>query len=546
MTGGQALVRSLEAHGVTTVFGIPGTHNLAAYDALLDSPIRHITARHEQGAAFMADGYARAGGQVGVCLSTTGPGALNTLTPLATAYSDSSRILCIASQIQAEFLGQEKGLLHECRSQLGSFQPVTKWCQRATTVDSIPWVVREAFFQMRSGRPQPAAVEIPCDVLDSAGRPALPPPLEIELDQPRPEDLSRACRLLRSARRPVIWAGGGVIRGGASAALTQLAEVLQSPVFTTTLGKGAVSDDHPLSAGNTLLHPAGRAYLATCDLMLAVGTRFMEIETERWQLKLPDRLIQIDIDPAAIGRNYAVTSAIVGHARPALEACLEMCRRAVAPGDRAQEVQQLRGRIWSECLERAPSAVDLVQGLREALPRESIVMCDLTAAASWCHHLLEVYEPATFHSPWGFCTLGFGLPAAIGAKLAQPQRPVVLLSGDGGFLFNCQELATAVHFGVPLVMVVFNDSGYGVLRPQQMARYGRTHAADLVSPDFVAMARAFGARAVRVETFRDLGRELSKALKESEPCLIEVVAQVPWPPIETTAGLFAQADVVTG
>ena len=545
MTGGQALIRSLEAHGVTTVFGIPGTHNLAVYDALLDSPIRHISARHEQGAAFMADGYARAGGQVGVCLSTTGPAALNTLTPLGTAFSDSSRVLCIASQIQAEFLGREKGLLHECSGQSGGFQAVTKWRQTATTVDAIPWLVRDAFAQLGSGRPRPAALEIPCDVLDAAGRPALPAPLETELEPPCPEELSRACQLLEKARRPVIWAGGGLIRAGASDALTRLAERLQSPVFTTTLGKGAIPEDHPLSAGNTLLHPAGRAYLQTCDLMLAVGTRFKEIETERWRLKLPERLIHMDIDPAEIGRNYEVSAAVVGHARPALEGCLELCRGAAPARDRAREVKELRGRIWSECRQRAPAAVELVECLRAALPRESVLVCDLTAAASWCHHLLEVYEPATFHSPWGFCTLGFGLPAAIGAKLAQPRRPVVLLSGDGGFLFNCQELATAVECGLPLVMMVFNDRGYGVLRPQQMARYGRTHAADLVNPDFAALAKAFGAGALRVERLEDLPRNLTKALSQPAPCLIEVTAPIPWPPIETTAGMFAQAEVST-
>ena len=545
MTGGQALVRSLEAHGVTTVFGIPGTHNLAVYDALLDSPIHHVSARHEQGAAFMADGYARAGGQVGVCLSTTGPAALNTLTPLGTAYSDSSRVLCIASQIQAEFLGREKGLLHECSGQSGGFQAVTKWRQTATTVDAIPWLVRDAFAQLGSGRPRPAALEIPCDVLDAAGRPALPAPLETELEQPGPEELSRACDLLVKAQRPVIWAGGGLIRAGASDALTRLAERLQSPVFTTTLGKGAIPEDHPLSAGNTLLHPAGRDYLQTCDLMLAVGTRFKEIETERWRLKLPERLIHMDIDPAEIGRNYEVSAAVVGHARPALEGCLELCRGAAPARDRAREVKELRGRIWSECRQRAPAAVELVECLRAALPRESVLVCDLTAAASWCHHLLEVYEPATFHSPWGFCTLGFGLPAAIGAKLAQPRRPVVLLSGDGGFLFNCQELATAVECGLPLVMMVFNDRGYGVLRPQQMARYGRTHAADLVNPDFAALAKAFGAGALRVERLEDLPRNLTKALSQPAPCLIEVTAPIPWPPIETIAGMFAQADVST-
>ena len=545
MTGGQALVRSLEAHGVTTVFGIPGTHNLAVYDALLDSPIRHVSARHEQGAAFMADGYARASGEVGVCLSTTGPAALNTLTPLGTAYSDSSRVLCIASQIQAEYLGREKGLLHECAGQSGGFRAVTKWCQTATTVEAIPWLVRDAFAQLGSGRPRPAALEIPCDVLDSEGQPALPAPLETEPERPGQEELSRACQLLEKARRPVFWAGGGVIHAGASAALTLLAERLQSPVFTTTLGKGAIPEDHPLSAGNTLLHPAARDYLRTCDLVLAVGTRLKEIETERWRLKLPEQLIHIDIDPAEIGRNYEASAAVVGHARPALEGLLELWRGAAPSGDRAREVKDLGDRIWSECRQRAPEAVDLVECLRAALPRESILVCDLTAAATWCHHLLEVYQPAAFHSPWGFCTLGFGLPAAIGARLAQPRRPVVLLSGDGGFLFNCQELATAVECGLPLVMMVFNDKGYGVLRPQQMARYGRTHAADLVNPDFTALARAFGAAALRVERLEDLSRNLSEALGQPGPCLVEVTAQIPWPPIETTAGMFAQAEVST-
>lgn len=545
MTGGQALVRSLEAHGVTTVFGIPGTHNLAVYDALLDSPIRHVSARHEQGAAFMADGYARAGGNVGVCLSTTGPAALNTLTPLGTAYSDSSRVLCIASQIQAEYLGRGKGMLHECSGQTDGFQSVTKWSQTATTVEAIPWLVREAFAQLGSGRPRPVALEIPCDVLDSSGQPALPAPLEPALEQPRPEELFRACRLLEKARRPVIWAGGGVIRAGASNALTRLAERLQSPVFTTTLGKGAIPEDHPLAGGNTLLHPTGRAYLRTCDLMLAVGTRLKEIETERWRLKLPERLIHIDIDPAEIGRNYEASTAVVGHARPALEGLLERCRAEAPSGDRAREIKKLREKIWSECRQRAPAAVDLVECLRATLPRESILVCDLTAAATWCHHLLEIYQPAAFHSPWGFCTLGFGLPAAIGARLAQPRRPVVLLSGDGGFLFNCQELATAVECGLPLVMIVCNDKGYGVLRPQQMARFGRTHAADLAGPDFTALAEAFGAAALRVEQLEDLSRNLSEALRQPGPCLVEVTSQIPWPPIETTAGMFAQAEVST-
>ena len=272
MTGGEAVVRSLKAHGVDTVFGIPGTHNLGVYDALREtSGIRHILARHEQGAAFMADGYARASGKVGVCLSTTGPAALNTLASLGTAYSDSSPVLCIASEIPAEGIGLNKGYLHECEDQLGSFAPVTKWRALADTVESIPGVMREAFAQMQSGRPRPVAVEIPCDTLDESEDVSILAAAGVSRPVPEPEQVKRAAALLREARRPVIWIGGGVIGSGAGPELQQLAERLQAPIFTTVLGKGAVADDHPLAAGATILHPAGREFVAECDVMLAVG-----------------------------------------------------------------------------------------------------------------------------------------------------------------------------------------------------------------------------------------------------------------------------------
>ena len=320
MTGGEAVVRSLEAHGVDTVFGIPGTHNLGIYDALREmGNIRHILARHEQGAAFMADGYARASGEVGVCLSTTGPAALNTLASLGTAYSDSSPVLCIASQIPAEGIGLGKGYLHECEDQLGSFAPVTKWRARADTVASIPDVMREAFAQMQSGRPRPVAVEIPCDTLDESDDIAIPAPAAVDRLAPDPEQVERAARLLRAARRPVIWAGGGVIGSGAGTELQALAERLQAPVFTTVLGKGAVADDHPLAAGATILHPYARAFLAEFDVMLAVGTRFTEEESDRWGLRLPESLIHIEIDPEEIDRNYPATVGVLGDARAALK-----------------------------------------------------------------------------------------------------------------------------------------------------------------------------------------------------------------------------------
>ena len=540
ITGGEAVVRSLAAHNVDTVFGIPGTHNLGIYEALrATGSIRHILARHEQGAAFMADGYARASGEVGVCISTTGPAALNTLASLGTAFSDSSPVLCIASQIPAEGIGLDKGYLHECQDQLGSFAPVTKWRARADTVEAIPGVMREAFAQMLSGRPRPTAVEIPCDTLDERDEVTIPAPAGVNRPAPDPEQVEQAARLLRAARRPVIWVGGGVISSSAGAEVRQLAERLQAPIFTTVLGKGAVADDHPLAAGATILHPAARAFLAESDLMLAVGTRFTEEETDRWGLCMPDSLIHIDIDPEEIDRNYPATVGVVGDARAALQLINAQLQELRRPDNgSAAGIAKMRQEVWRYCQARAPEGVELVQTLRKALPRETIIVSDLTVAAYWCRRLLDIYEPRTNIYPWGFCTLGFGLPAAIGAKVARPDRPVVALCGDGGFLFNCQELAAAVQLDVPIVTLVFNDSAYGVLRPQQEARYGQAHAVDLVNPDFVALAGAFGIDGCRVTSIEQLGPAVAKAVEADRSALIELPGTLPWPIMEPSARMF--------
>ena len=540
MTGGEAVVRSLAAHHVDTVFGIPGTHNLAIYEALRQTGgIRHILARHEQGAAFMADGYARASGKVGVCVSTTGPAALNTLASLGTAYSDSSPVLCIASQIPAAGIGLDKGFLHECQDQLASFAPVTKWRARADTVDEIPEVMREAFVQMQTGRPRPTAVEIPCDVLDESADLSISAAGSAQRPAADAEQVEQAARLLRAARRPVIWAGGGAISSEAGPELRQLAERLQAPVFTTVLGKGVLPEEHPLAAGNALLHPAARAFLAECDLMLAVGTRFTEEETDAWGLRLPDTLIHIDIDPEEIDRNYAATVGIVADARAALqEFNAQLQDLHTRERGKAVEIANMRQAIWRYCQVRAPEGAELVQTLRTALPRETIVVSDLTVAAYWCRRLLDIYEPRTYIYPWGFCTLGFGLPAAIGAKVAQPNRPVVVLCGDGGFMFNCQELAAAVQHSLPLVVLVFNDSAYGVLRPQQEVRYGGAHEVDVVNPDFMALAGAFGVDGCRVDSIEQLGPTVAKAIEADKTTVIELPGTLPWPIMDPSARMF--------
>ena len=531
ISGGEALARSLEAEGVTTIFGVPGTHNLAFYDALHEvSQLRHITARHEQGAAFMADGYARASGQVGVCISTTGPAALNMLAPLGTAFSDSSPVLSIASEIPSEFVGQEKGFFHECRDQLGMFRPVVKWAQRVNAVSAIPWTIRECFVRLHSGRPRPVVLEMPCDVFDCKGDVAIAEPNPVQPRGATPEEIATALGLLKASTRPVIWAGGGLIASGGSAALVQLAETLQAPVCTTVMGTGSITDLHPLSMGRIHLQPEAREYLSNCDLLLAIGTRFPQIETDSWSLRLPEKIIQIDLDSGEIGRNYPVSCGVVGDAQKVLEQLLERSGNLSGRPGRSQEVVSLRKAVLEGHWKRNPGAMQLIETLRKAMPPETIVVNDLTVAVYWGQVFFEVYEPRTYLYPAGFCTLGFGLPAAIGAKLACPDRPVVTLSGDGGFLFNCQELATAVQYNVPIVSVVFNDNAYGVLKPQQIERYGRAaDALELVNPDFSELAHSFGIQAQRVQSIEELGPTLSRAVRSGQSWLIEMEVSLPWP-----------------
>jgi len=536
ITGGQAVVGALRANAVETVFGMPGVHNLAVYDALLDAGIRHVSARHEQGAAFMADGYARASGRIGVCLCTSGPALLNTATALGTAYCDSSPVLCVASQIPLDAIGREKGYIHECRDQLACVDSVTGWTACARTVECVPELLHEAFVRMRTARPRPVAVEIPCDVLDAASEAVSDAIPQAVVSRPEPEDeqISAASDLLSHARRPLIWVGGGVITSGAGDELAWLAEHIQAPVCSTVLGKGALPGDHRLSAGAAMVHPAAKTLFESCDCLLAVGTRFTQEETLDWSLPVPESLIHIDIDAAECGRNYRPAVFVHGDARQSLRALNARLARLPAGDDpdRIAEIADIRNRIIDDCRQTAPQGVRLVETLRDALHRETVVVSDLTLAAYWCRRLLDMYEPRTNIYPWGFCTLGFGVPAAIGAKAARPDRPVVLLSGDGGFQFNNQELAVAVESELPIVVLLFNNNGYGVLKPQQQSRYGRSLGADLNNPDFVALARAYGAQSRQITSCDELGPAIAAAMESGRTWVLEITFSVPLPVME--------------
>jgi acetolactate synthase-1/2/3 large subunit len=532
MTGGQAVVEALRAEGVRTVFGIPGLHTLHIYEALRACPeIRHITTRHEQGAAFMADGYARATGEPGVCLVITGPGATNTLTALGNAYSDSSPVLCISSEIATRYIGQGKEVFHELKDQLGMFSAVTAWNERVASVAEIPGAIRRAMRSLRTGRPRPAHLDVSIDILAATGEVEITPPEPIERPVADPEQVREAAALLARASSPLIYAGGGVNISGASPALVSLAERLAAPVVTTFTGKGAFPEDHPLSLGcGPWRHGLIADCLARADVLLVVGARLGQVETHNSTLRLPKTLAHVDIDPAVIGRHYPTAVGVVGDARLALEQIIEALgpvarqSRPTAAAEIAQWKADERMRMQGDL------GFELMAALRKALARDAIVVNDAAAVNAWTAQYLEIATPRSFLFPSGSAALGFGLPAALGAKLAFPKRQVVVVCGDGGFLFTAQELATAAQYGINIVAVVFNDSSYGSIVRLQRERFGEAFAADLVNPDFVRLGEAFGAWAARTSSPGDFGAAFAAALAAGRPALVEAPVRLSPPP----------------
>ena len=538
-TGGQAVVAALKAHGVDTVFGIPGAHTLAIYDALRDeSGIRNVVVRQEGGAGYMADGYARARGKPGVVLTVTGPGATNALTAVGGAYSDSSPLLVISSQIPREHLGKGQGFLHEMRDQRSAFAAVTDWTARVEHAEEIGPTINAAMAHFAQGRPTPAYIEIPLDILDEevdgpesiAPMPTQPRPIA------DPEALGRAAAMLLAAERPVIYAGWGVISADASEPLIRLAEHLGAPVATSIKAKGAIPDQHPLCLGCAWAAEVRESpALTEADMMLAIGTRFT-LRTAAWgRVPIPPTLIQIDADETALGRTVPVDLGLVGDAKDLLERLLALVTAGTQahrrdPRTLAGYREAIRARIDSAVAERSPLAHEVLLALRQVMPANAIVTGDNCLFCFWAGRYLPIEQPRGWQFPMQFCTLGFALPAAIGAKMACPERPVVALCGDGGFMFTCQELMTAVSLGLNLPVVVFNDAAYGSVRENQTKRYGGRHTAvGLDTPDFPALARAYHAHGVRVERPSDLVGALTDAWAADRPTLIELQATFQFP-----------------
>lgn len=547
MKGAEAAIQALKVQGVEVIFGIPGVHALPLYNALAHYPeIRHVQTMHEQGAGFMADAYARVTGKPGVCFITPGPGGGNVITPVMEAYASSSPVLILMAQIHSKIVDSGKGGVHEVKDHYNLFKSVTRWNYRVQSVEEIPSIIHEAFRRLKMERPGPVQVEIPVDILNSEGEVTIPEKVIPSKKSGDAQKIIQAVTLLQQARNPLILAGGGTVRSGADQELRELAELLNAPVTTTFQGKGIISEDHPLALGciNGLLiyrgnpskSPFVEKFLRKVDCLLAIGTKFGEATTDSWKLPIPPQLIQIDLDEKEIGKNYPVKIGIVGDAREVLAEILKKLKN----GDKFQQSKskkikdtmvdlkkEIENRLKSGHREKE---LQLIEDLREVLEPDAIVANDMTIPTYWTGRYFKVYKPRTFLYPYGSTTLGFGLPAAIGAKMAYPDRQVIALCGDGGFMFTCQELATAVKYEARLPVLIFNDKSYGVLKDFQKLRYGRSFEVDLHVPDFVKFAEAFGARGVRLESPSELKLALKEALNTDLTTVIEIpgTTQVPW------------------
>lgn len=529
----DAVVEVLRSASVDTVFGIPGLHTIGFYDGLAGEPsIRHILTRHEQGAAFAADGYARTARQPGVCSTISGPGAFNTLAAVAEAWSDSSPVVVLAGQVDAALDGKGRGVLHETPDQGRSFEAVTAYVGRPRTAEAVPAAVAAAVRASVAGRPQPTYVELPTDLLTQSFPGELPSFEWPSPQQPDPDQIAAAARALSGAARVVVVAGAGVLRAGATGELTTLARALDAVVTAPASGAGAIPADDPRWSGMMFAsRPESRALFEEADAVIVVGCRLDDIQTGRLSLPLP-HLVHIDVDPAAIGRTYPASVGIVGDARLALRALVDelgqLSREADGWGTARASIAREAARGAISPADPAIRAAFLEA--REVLGRDAILTHDAALINAWSGYAWPVYEPDGSIFPWGSACLGFALPAANGAAVAAPGRRVVATCGDGGFLFTATELATSVAHQLDVTVLIHDDSSFGSIAKYQMQHHGRTYATDLHNPDLVAFTRSFGVPAERIESMLDLPAAMAKATSQPGPSVVILSAPLsnPW------------------
>ena len=534
MRGGEAIIESLKRMGVNTIFGYPGGQTIPFYDMLYDADIDHILVGHEQCAAHAADGFARASGEVGVCLATSGPGATNLVTGIATAYMDSSPIIAITGQVPTNLIGNDA---FQEADIIGITMPITKHSFQPKDPNLIPSIVKTSFEIAKSGRPGPVLIDVPKEIqegeLDSfddslISTPGYNPTIKGNIKQVR-----KARDLIKEAKKPIILAGAGVILANASDELKELSYLINAPVMTSLLGKGAIDETDDMALGMLGMHgrKVANDSINESDLIIAVGIRFSDRATGRLDSFAPDsKIIHIDIDPAEIGKNVEVDLPIVGDAKNILSSLNKSLKDYNSNDDAKNWVKIIQQRK-KECLPRVtyndvplkPQSV--IKEISEVLTSDSILTTDVGQNQMWAAHFYDTQKPRKFISSGGLGTMGFGLPSAIGAKVACPEDPVVSINGDGGFLMVCQELATIKEYDIPVIAIVLENRTLGMVYQWQSLLYDKRHSQTKLgmSPDFVKLAESFGINATRIAKPGETKEALKSAIKDNEPILLNVI-----------------------
>ncbi|HXG74883.1 MAG TPA: biosynthetic-type acetolactate synthase large subunit [Candidatus Nitrosotenuis sp.] len=534
ISGARALIKALEKQGVKEIFGLPGGANLPMYDELYKSNIRHILVRHEQSAAHMADGFGRVSRKAGVCFATSGPGATNIVTGLATAQADSAPMVAITGQVPTAMIGRDAFQESDI---IGIANPVVKYSFQPIKSAEIPEVVKKAFYIAETGRPGAVLIDVPKDVQQNEADMVFPDEVKIRGYHPWTDPdivaIERAIKLLLSSSKPIILAGGGVIISAAFAELQSLAELLMIPVVTTFKGKGAFPENHPLSLGPIGMHGHAEAnkVMTEADCVLAIGTRFSDRSVGRFdEFEKNLKIIHLDVDPAEIGKNQTTSVAIVGDVKASLRIFLKLLmQQALKKSEHnvwLQHVKEVK-EYWRQNLKLHPgelSAAKILRKLREVLPHHSIVTTEVGQHQMWASLFFDVIHPGTFFSSTGLGTMGWGFPAAIGAKAARPDVPVVDIAGDGSFNMTENSLATSVLDNLPVIVFLVNNYSLGMVAQWQRTFYDRRMIGvdQKQCPDYVKLAESYGAQGIRVGNLEELGNAIKVGLKSDVATVIDI------------------------
>ena len=530
LSGAEIIIKSLQEEGVEAIFGYPGGQILPFYDALYSSSLKHYLVRHEQGAAHAADGYARATGKPGVCVATSGPGATNLVTGIATAYMDSIPIIALTGQVPCELLGKDS---FQEADITGITLPITKHNFLVNDVKDLARMIKEAFHIATTGRPGPVLIDLPKDVQVNKTKFRYPENVHLKGYKPTFEgnkgQISLAAKMIGGAKKPVIYAGGGVISSGASKELFRLAELTLSPVTTTLMGIGAFPETHPLSLGMLGMHGTRAANYAVSqsDLLIAVGARFDDRVTGKIaEFASHAKIIHIDIDPAEIGKNVRIDIPIVGDVKKVLAELNSKMEQHLA-GDWQHKIAE-----WKE---KHPLFYEpngslkpqfIVEQIYDITRGKAIIVTEVGQNQMWAAQYYKYTKPRTFLSSGGLGTMGYGLPAAIGAKVGCPDSVVIDIAGDGSIQMNIQELATAVHYNIPVIVAILNNNFLGMVRQWQELFFDRRYShTEITGPDFVKLAEAYGAVGMRVEKAKDVKPALKKAIEAKRPVVIDFTVE---------------------